>query len=100
MSIKVDREERPDVDSIYMTVCQVMTGHGGWPLNVFLTPDQVPFYVRTYFPKESQYGRQGFKDVIVQLYDLFIRNSQMKLKESAGRIKMRFYRLGTEKKSL
>ncbi|MGU9546358.1 DUF255 domain-containing protein, partial [Bacillus cereus] len=47
VSIKVDREERPDVDSIYMTICQMMTGQGGWPLNVFLTPDQKPFYAGT-----------------------------------------------------
>lgn len=71
VSIKVDREERPDLDSIYMSVCQVMTGQGGWPLNVFLTPAQVPFYAGTYFPKESRFGRPGMKDVIVQLFDVF-----------------------------
>lgn len=52
ISIKVDREERPDIDSMYMSVCQMMTGQGGWPLNVFVTPDQKPFYAGTYFPKE------------------------------------------------
>lgn len=67
ISIKVDREERPDIDSIYMTVCQALTGQGGWPLNVFLTPDQKPFYAGTYFPKESMYGRPGFKDVLLSL---------------------------------
>jgi uncharacterized protein len=72
VSIKVDREERPDLDSIYMSVCQLMIGQGGWPLNVFLTPDQVPFYAGTYFPKESRQGRPGMKDVVVQLYDTFI----------------------------
>ena len=51
--IKVDREERPDVDAICMDACQAMTGHGGWPLNAFLTPDQAPFYAGTYFPPES-----------------------------------------------
>lgn len=86
ISIKVDREERPDLDSIYMSVCQVMTGQGGWPLNVFLTPDQVPFYVGTYFPKESRYGRPGLKDVVVQLYDVF-RKQPEKIAEVGLQIK-------------
>ena len=54
--IKLDREERPDIDSIYMEACQAMTGAGGWPLNVFLTPEQVPFYAGTYFPPERAHG--------------------------------------------
>ncbi|MEG4216211.1 thioredoxin domain-containing protein [Microcoleus sp. Pol14C6] len=63
--IKVDREERPDIDSIYMQTLQMMTGQGGWPLNVFLTPDErVPFYGGTYFPVEPRYGRPGFLDVL------------------------------------
>ncbi|MEF8780369.1 MAG: thioredoxin domain-containing protein [Haloferacaceae archaeon] len=61
--IKVDREERPDVDSIYMTVCQLVTGGGGWPLSAWLTPKGKPFYVGTYFPPESGRGRPGFEDV-------------------------------------
>ena len=56
VSIKVDREERPDIDSIYMSVCQAMTGHGGWPLTVFMTPDAKPFYAGTYFPKKDRLG--------------------------------------------
>ncbi|TCP31555.1 hypothetical protein EV207_10244 [Scopulibacillus darangshiensis] len=71
VSIKVDREERPDIDSIYMTVCQALTGQGGWPLNVFLTSDQKPFYAGTYFPKESMYGRPGFKDVLLSLKEQY-----------------------------
>ncbi|MRG85664.1 thioredoxin domain-containing protein [Salinibacillus xinjiangensis] len=71
ISIKVDREERPDIDSVYMKVCQMMTGQGGWPLSVFLTPDLVPFYAGTYFPKESKYGRPGFKEVVTQLYQKY-----------------------------
>src|SRR5699024_4973589 len=59
ISIKVDREERPDIDSVYMKVCQMMTGHGGWPLTIFMTPDQIPFYAGTYFPKDSKYGMPG-----------------------------------------
>jgi uncharacterized protein YyaL (SSP411 family) len=76
VSIKVDREERPDVDSVYMRVCQMLTGQGGWPLNVFLTPDQKPFYAGTYFPKTSRYGRPGFIDAITQLYDKFINDPE------------------------
>ncbi|NJS13064.1 MAG: thioredoxin domain-containing protein [Microcoleus sp. CSU_2_2] len=63
--IKVDREERPDIDSIYMQALQMMTGQGGWPLNVFLTPDErIPFYGGTYFPVEARYGRPGFLEVL------------------------------------
>src|SRR6201993_1525616 len=54
--VKVDREERPDVDALYMEAVQAMTGHGGWPLNVFLTPEGVPFYAGTYFPPEPRHG--------------------------------------------
>ncbi|MGK0466983.1 MAG: hypothetical protein ACJAX4_002273 [Clostridium sp.] len=64
VAIKVDREERPDVDSIYMTVCQALTGSGGWPLTIFMTPDKSPFYAGTYFPVESKYGRPGIMDVL------------------------------------
>ncbi|MBX7394028.1 thioredoxin domain-containing protein [Clostridium chauvoei] len=59
ISIKVDREERPDIDSIYMTFCQKTTGRGGWPLTIFMTPDQKPFFAGTYFPKENRYGTIG-----------------------------------------
>ena len=55
INIKVDREERPDIDDIYQRACQLVTGNGGWPLSIFLTPDLKPFYVGTYFPKESRY---------------------------------------------
>jgi uncharacterized protein len=65
LPIKVDREERPDLDSIYMQALQMMSGQGGWPLNVFLTPDDlVPFYAGTYFPVEPRYGRPGFLQVL------------------------------------
>jgi uncharacterized protein YyaL (SSP411 family) len=65
LPIKVDREERPDLDSIYMQAVQMMIGQGGWPLNVFLTPeDRVPFYGGTYFPVEPRYGRPGFLQVL------------------------------------
>src|SRR5438552_12287875 len=64
VSIKVDREERPDVDQIYMTFVQAMSGQGGWPLNVFLTPDLQPFYGGTYFPPDPRYGRPSFLQVL------------------------------------
>lgn len=64
VSIKVDREERPDVDHIYMEVCQAVTGSGGWPLTVLLTPDKKPFFAGTYFPKESKWGRPGLVKIL------------------------------------
>ena len=65
--VKVDREERPDVDHIYMAVCQALTGRGGWPLSVFLAPDGRPFYAGTYFPKNSRMGMPGFIEILQQL---------------------------------
>ena len=62
--VKVDREERPDVDALYMEAVQVMTGHGGWPLNVFITPEQVPFYAGTYFPPEQRHGMPAWPAVL------------------------------------
>ena len=67
VSIKVDREHRPDVDEIYMTAVVMMTGSGGWPLSVFLTPDGKPFYVGTYFPPRDAYGRPGFERVLLSV---------------------------------
>ncbi len=71
VSIKVDREERPDLDNIYMTVCQLMTGSGGWPLTIIMTPDKKPFFAGTYFAKESGYGRPGLKDIILKVKELW-----------------------------
>ena len=64
ISVKVDREERPDIDGVYMEACQAMTGSGGWPLNLFLTPDGKPFFAGTYFPKLTAYGVPGFSDLL------------------------------------
>lgn len=64
VAIKVDREERADIDSIYMTYCQMITGNGGWPLSVFLMPNKKPFYAGTYFPKERRYGVIGFLELL------------------------------------
>lgn len=71
VSIKVDREERPDIDSIYMTVCQTMTGHGGWPLTVFMTPDAKPFYAGTYFPKTDRMGMPGLLTLLKRIHELW-----------------------------
>lgn len=67
VSIKVDREERPDIDKIYMTVCQMMTGSGGWPLTIIMTPDKKPFFAATYIPKESRFGRIGMLKLIPRI---------------------------------
>src|SRR5256714_1653333 len=71
VSIKVDREERPDVDKIYMTFVQSSTGQGGWPLNVFLTPDLKPFFGGTYFPPDDRHGRSSFVQVLKQIQKLW-----------------------------
>jgi uncharacterized protein len=69
INIKVDREERPDLDEIYMTATQILTEHGGWPNSVFLTPDLLPFYAGTYFPPEDSVGRPGFPKVLKAIFD-------------------------------
>ncbi len=75
VNIKVDREERPDVDSLYMSSVQALTGQGGWPMTVFLTPDRKPFYAGTYFPPQDGYGRPGFSRLIQTIHDTWIENS-------------------------
>ena len=67
VAVKVDREERPDVDSVYMSVCQAITGNGGWPMSIFMTPEQKPFYAGTYFPPASRYGMMGFRDLLLAI---------------------------------
>src|SRR3984885_11926575 len=69
VNIKVDREERPDVDSIYMQAVQSMNGHGGWPMTVFLTPAGEPFYTGTYFPPEDRHGMPGFPRILRSVSD-------------------------------
>jgi uncharacterized protein YyaL (SSP411 family) len=71
VSIKVDREERPDIDSVYMRACQVMTGTGGWPLTVILTPDKKPFFAGTYIPRESRFGLEGLTELISRIRDVW-----------------------------
>jgi uncharacterized protein YyaL (SSP411 family) len=85
VSIKVDREERPDVDAVYMNAVQMMTGSGGWPLSVFLTPEGKPFYGGTYFPREDMYGRPGFDRLLLTITEAW-KNKRAELVDSAGRI--------------
>lgn len=76
VSIKVDREERPDIDNIYMTVCQLIAGTGGWPLSIIMTPDKKPFFAGTYIPKDTKYGRTGLKDIIFNIKELWSKNPE------------------------
>jgi len=76
VAIKVDREERPDLDMLYMAFCQAMTGQGGWPLNVILTPEGQPFFAATYLPKESGFGHTGLKELLGHLYMAWSTNHQ------------------------
>jgi len=85
VSIKVDREERPDIDKIYMTVCQMMTGQGGWPLTIIMTPDKKPFFAGTYFPKTSRFGRIGIIDLISRIKTMW-NTEKEKILESADHI--------------
>lgn len=83
ISIKVDREERPDIDHIYMAVCQMISGHGGWPLSIFLFPDKKPFFAGTYFPPESKYGRIGIRDLITRIDDAWKNHREALLQSSS-----------------
>ena len=81
VNIKVDREERPDLDQIYMSAVQMMTHHGGWPMTVFLTPDAVPFYGGTYFPPEDRYNMPGFPKVLIGVAEAY-RDRQDDIRET------------------
>src|SRR6201986_742871 len=83
--VKVDREERPDVDAIYMDAVQAMTGHGGWPLNAFLTPAGVPFYAGTYFPPAPRHGLPAWTDLLRALAEAWVAQ-RSEIEETAGRI--------------
>ena len=95
VSIKVDREQRPDVDNVYMNAVQMMTGSGGWPLSVFLTPQGRPFYGGTYFPAEDAYGRPGFKKMLLAISEAW-KNRRTELLESAGKISEALKDLGKQ----
>ncbi|MBO6525319.1 MAG: thioredoxin domain-containing protein [Balneolaceae bacterium] len=91
INVKVDREERPDIDSMYMTVCQMLNGHGGWPLTIVLTPDKEPFFAATYIPKEARYGRIGLRQLIPGIKGMWahepekIRKAVESIKEGFGK---------------
>ena len=85
VSIKVDREERPDIDSVYMSVCQAFTGNGGWPMSIFMTADKKPFFAGTYFPPKSHYGMPGLPDLLNAIADRWS-NNRSELLQSADKI--------------
>ena len=91
--IKVDREERPDIDSIYMSVCQVMTGRGGWPLTLFLTPEAKPFYSGTYFPKNDRAGMPGLVTILNEICSMW-KKSRTELLASSDKIIKAVERVG------
>ena len=88
VNVKVDREERPDVDQVYMTVCQMLTGSGGWPLTIIMTPDRVPFFAGTYLPRETRFGRMGMVDLVPRVQQLWSSDRERAL-ISAGQIRDR-----------
>ena len=83
--VKVDREERPDVDSVYMSVCQAMNGQGGWPLTIIMTPDCRPFFSGTYFPPRARYGRPGLEELLTAAAGQW-KVKKEKLLDQAGQI--------------
>src|SRR3712207_4016817 len=83
--VKVDREERPDVDAIYMDAVQAMTGHGGWPLNAFITPEGVPFFAGTYYPPQPRHGMPSWRQVLEGVGRAW-REQRREIEESATRI--------------
>ena len=87
ISIKVDKEERPDIDSVYMTVCQAFTGGGGWPTSIFMSADQKPFFAGTYFPKTSRGGMIGFRELLLAIHEKWISDRDMLLRQSDKIIK-------------
>ncbi len=88
ISIKVDREERPDIDNVYMTACQLMAGNGGWPLTIIMAPDKRPFFAGTYFPKKTSFGRIGMVDLIPRITAIWNTDRQ-KLMQLAGEVTAR-----------
>ena len=85
ISIKVDREELPEIDHVYMSVCQAMTGRGGWPLTIIMTPDKEPFFAGTYFPKNGRFGRPGMMELLPSIAEAW-KNRRAELVQSAEKI--------------
>lgn len=96
INIKVDREERPDIDHTYMTVCQMMTGSGGWPLTIVMTPEKKPFYAATYIPKRGRYGRPGMLELIPWIQKIW-KEKREKVYGSANEITDVFQRSNEQK---
>lgn len=82
ISIKVDKEERPDIDSVYMSVCQAFTGSGGWPTSIFMTWEQKPFFAGTYFPKTTRGGVIGLKELLLKIHGMWEQNRELLLQQS------------------
>lgn len=82
ISIKVDKEERPDIDTVYMSVCQAFTGSGGWPTSIFMTPDQKPFFAGTYFPKTGWGGAYGLKELLLAIHEQWEEDREVLLKQA------------------
>ena len=96
VSVKVDREERPDLDEIYMNAVQMLTGHGGWPMSVFLTPDLKPFYGGTYWPPRGSRGMPGFDQILAAVIDAWKNRREQALdKDRLNRINFGVYEMGS-----
>jgi uncharacterized protein YyaL (SSP411 family) len=91
VNVKVDREERPDVDNVYMTATQALTGHGGWPMTVFLTPDGTPFYAGTYFPPDDRHGMPGFRKLLRGVAEAW-RSNREAVQRTAGSLREMYER--------
>lgn len=98
ISVKVDREERPDIDSVYMSVCQALTGSGGWPMSIFMTWDKKPFFAGTYFPVYSRYGMPGFCELLNAVSEQW-NNNRAALLRSADNIIARLRSINTDSKN-
>jgi hypothetical protein len=95
VNIKVDREERPDIDMIYMKVCQMMTGQGGWPLTIIMSADRKPFYAATYIPKRGRFGQNGMMELLPRIHEIW----QSRRKDIAAAAEQIFSALKTGKQS-
>jgi len=89
VNVKVDREERPDIDSTYMTVCQMLTGHGGWPLTIIVTPGKEPFFAGTYIPKEARFNRIGLRQLIPGVVGMW-KNEPKRVEKATAKIREGF----------
>jgi uncharacterized protein YyaL (SSP411 family) len=98
VSIKVDREERPDLDEIYMNAVQMLTGKGGWPMTVFLTPEGKPFYGGTYFPPEDRYGVPGFPKILAGVANAY-REKPLDVERSVSQILANLERMSVAEES-